>query len=177
MGGKEKMTCDNSEFYDCEDCDWQEKCCRECDSKSQCENACNIQKLINGWGNKPTSELVEELDNKFDNLFLSLVADRLEKQEKELKQRRESDLRPATKFENLDIEECVCNKVLEEFFEVYAACRDGNNVNLAEELVDLQMVCETSLWRLGLDENQRMEARKAVIKKNQERGYYIAKGD
>lgn len=95
----------------------------------------------------------------------------------ELKGCRESSLRPATKFENLDIEECVCNKVLEEFFEVYAACRDGNNENLAEELVDLQMVCETALWRLGLDESQRRAVRKAVIKKNRERGYYIVKGD
>lgn len=84
----------------------------------------------------------------------------------ELKQRRESDLRPVMKFVNCSFEKHI-EKIQEEFFEVLYASRSGLKKSIVEELVDLQMTCETFLAGLGLDAKQRMEARKEVIDKNQ----------
>lgn len=96
---------------------------------------------------------------------------------KELKERRESSLRPATKFVNENSMFIQMNQISQEFREVtreVAAIFNeaGNCENLIMELVDLQTACETMLAILGLDESQRQEARRKVIAKNQSRGYY-----
>lgn len=97
---------------------------------------------------------------------------------KELRDRRESALRPATKYlTNSWLEQYM--HVKEELDEVRQAMNDfafrkpGSGTDyISEELVDLQMSCETMLAIIGLDEQQRNEARRKVIKKNKERGYY-----
>lgn len=109
----------------------------------------------------------------------------------ELQQRRESALRPATKFLS-NTKLIQIRHVLSEFNEVVGAyinhefylsnevtpgkidkemCNESFN-NLTEELVDLQMSCETMLAILGLDEQQRNEARRKVVDKNEARNYY-----
>lgn len=93
----------------------------------------------------------------------------------ELKERRASELRPATKFVNLPIfmlmykiEEEV--KEIKEAYEELKVSRRADH--FAEELVDLQMVCETILASVPTDEYQRMAIRRKVIEKNKARGYY-----
>lgn len=118
----------------------------------------------------------------------------------ELKARRESDLRPATKFLTATLDEQMVS-LTEEYAEVYKAFENyTNNVvtdvsevedeamyevfaaedaaikdQLAEELVDLQTTCETMLAIMGLSEQQRREVRQKVIEKNLNRGYYQEK--
>lgn len=99
----------------------------------------------------------------------------------ELQQRRESDLRPADKYLGNSISRQM-NHIESEFLEVK---EDYSNLivefdehppkqeKLAEELVDLQMSCETMLAILGLNEQQRMDARRKVVEKNEDRGYYV----
>ncbi len=96
----------------------------------------------------------------------------------ELKQRRESSLRPATKFVKSTLFQHN-DKLIEEFDEVQAAFYDytedsleKDKEHLIEEIIDLQFAAETWLAGLGLDEKQRMQARRKVIAKNQTRGYY-----
>ena len=43
---------------------------------------------------------------------------------------------------------------------------------LVSELIDIQMSCETMLAILGLNKEQRNDARRRVIAKNEARGYY-----
>ena len=92
---------------------------------------------------------------------------------KELKERRESSLRPATKFLTNTIGQQLSH-IRQEFKEVELELGYGClSVDKAvEELIDLQTACETMLDILGLGELQRQEARRKVIAKNQARGYY-----
>lgn len=95
----------------------------------------------------------------------------------ELKERRESSLRPAIKFVNENSMFTQMNQISQEFREVAKEVEklfdgEGNNDDLIMELIDLQTACETELAILGLDESQRMQARRKVIEKNQARGYY-----
>ena len=103
----------------------------------------------------------------------------------ELKQRRDSDLRPADKFLGSSMSQQWFH-VTTEYREIehelvkYLRQKDFNNIraeqsklNTVEELIDLQMSCETMLAILGLDEEQRREARIKVIEKNEARGYYL----
>lgn len=104
----------------------------------------------------------------------------------ELKNRRESDLRPCDKFLKAYSNEQFSH-IEQEFKEVKYALHDvysvGEHINgkekehLAEELVDLQMSCETMLAILGLGEQQRRDVRKKVIEKNRKRGYYKGAND
>lgn len=101
----------------------------------------------------------------------------------ELSQRRESELRPATKFLDNEIVKQM-NHIESEFSEVkiefyimidyrYETNERKKAIeNLISELVDLQMSCETMLAVMGLDRQQRMESRRKVIEKNAKRGYY-----
>lgn len=97
----------------------------------------------------------------------------------EIREYRQSDLRPATKFLHQLIH-CLISKVCEECDEVINEYHNdfddapGNYdfSKLTEELCDLQMACETVLTKLGLDEQQRREMRKQVIAKNEARNYY-----
>jgi hypothetical protein len=87
-----------------------------------------------------------------------------------------SELRPATKFLGNSFNRQVSH-IESEFKEVVDAIYNRNDETrseeeIAEELVDLQMPCETMLAILGLDEQQRREARLKVIAKNEARGYY-----
>lgn len=100
-----------------------------------------------------------------------------------LRERQETELRPATKFlGNTPYEQY--KHIMSEVKEVYRAALPcdysllgADMGKLAEELVDLQMSCETMLAILGLDEAQRREVRRRVIEKNAERGYYEAGED
>ena len=90
---------------------------------------------------------------------------------KELRDRRESELRPATKY--------LSNTIMQQFshidsevFELECALFGENENATFDEIVDIQMSCETLLTILGADEQQRMEARRRVIAKNEARGYY-----
>ena len=113
-------------------------------------------------------ELIEgckEFDNgNIDELAVLLT---------ELKQRRESDIRPADKFLVNSIEQQLTHmesemaKIEEEFL-----CCDIDIEKTVEEVIDLQMSCCTMLAILGLDEQQRMESRRKAIEKNEKRGYY-----
>jgi hypothetical protein len=103
----------------------------------------------------------------------------------ELKSRRESDLRVATKFLTNSYYKQI-GHIESEFDEVRMAVTNlmetvvlGDKPNYAEklnhaaeELVDLQSTCETMLAILGLDEQQRRDVRKRVIAKNEARNYY-----
>lgn len=129
-------------------------------------------------------ELAMISDIELDNLRrLTIVQDDAINQEiylalTELKERRESSLRPATKFVKSTLFQHN-DKLIEEFNEVQAAFYDytensleKDKEHLIEEIVDLQFAAETKLAGLGLDEKQRMQARRKVIEKNQSRGYY-----
>ncbi|WP_455577082.1 hypothetical protein [Anaerosinus sp.] len=91
----------------------------------------------------------------------------------ELKEHRESSLRPATKFLANTIGQQLSH-IHQEFKEVELELGYGclGIDKAVEELIDLQTACETMLAILGLDEKQRMQARRKVIEKNQARGYY-----
>jgi hypothetical protein len=125
-----------------------------------------LDKLINEYGQYRSKDCVE----MFDLLI-------------ELKQRRESDLRPADKFLGNSISKQRIHilsemaKALEQLELLYqftsrAINYDKGIERAAEELVDLQMSCETMIAILGLDEQQRMKERRKVIAKNDVRGYY-----
>lgn len=83
---------------------------------------------------------------------------------------------PATKFlDNTPRQQMyhVLSEVNEADNALWLFCRnDYGKEHLAEELVDLQMSCETMLAILGLDEKQRDAVRARVIEKNRARGYY-----
>ena len=88
---------------------------------------------------------------------------------KELQERRAGSLIPAEKFKSA----IVCKhfeKVEEEVEEVRQALK--GNGNLIEEIVDIQLVCETFLSGLGLNQEQRNNARYKAKLKNLARGYY-----
>jgi hypothetical protein len=96
----------------------------------------------------------------------------------ELKQRRESDLRPADKFLGAKEFEQYAHVFSEfeefkiSFLHYWMNKCDDEKLHTIEELIDLQMSCETMIAILGLDEQQRREARCKVIEKNRARGYY-----
>lgn len=92
----------------------------------------------------------------------------------ELKERRESDLRPAMKFlTNTPSQQFqhVLSEVQEATAEVEMLLRDYKE-RFVEELIDTQMSIETELYILGLNTQQIREARRKVIAKNEVRGYY-----
>lgn len=60
------------------------------------------------------------------------------------------------------------NKIKEELDEVFAAFHKVDKSNLCEELVDIQVACETALKMLGCDTNK---VRDYVNSKNKKRGY------
>lgn len=108
---------------------------------------------------------------------------RLHKWLVELKQRRESTLRPADKYltntipmqlDHIESELTEVKQELYKFNDPNVGPLEFCNIksNLCVELVDLQMSCETMLAVLGLDEQERMEVRRMVVKKNAERDYY-----
>jgi anaerobic glycerol-3-phosphate dehydrogenase len=92
----------------------------------------------------------------------------------ELGQRRESDLRPANKFlRNSKLGQFA--HMANELIEINDELFNNSNIDIekvTEEIVDLQMSCETMLAIFGLDEQQRMSARRKVVEKNEKRGYY-----
>lgn len=105
---------------------------------------------------------------------------------KELKQRRESALRPANKYlANSPTKQLL--HILSEVWEIGKAWVTWKRAkhpetsvskwHLAEELVDLQMSCETMLTILGLNKQERNDIRRMVIAKNAARGYYTSLRD
>ncbi len=133
---------------------------------------------------KPNNDYLEDAIEliKLDDLnYLSYK--KLAKLLIELKDRRESDLRPADKFLNateyqqFDHVESEFYETQREFYRMIddrfsKTFREESKIKLISELVDLQMSCETMLAKLGLDEQQRREERRKVIDKNRVRGYY-----
>jgi len=96
----------------------------------------------------------------------------------ELKQRREADLRPADKFLSATVNkqyEHIVSEIGEASVELVKVV-DFDLIDeiprAVEELIDVQMSCETMIAILGLNEQQRREARCKVIEKNEARGYY-----
>ena len=85
---------------------------------------------------------------------------------KELQERRAGSLIPAEKFKS----DNLILKIKEEVEEVEEALK--GNGNLIEEIVDIQLVCETFLAGLGLNQEQRNNARYKAKLKNLARGYY-----
>lgn len=115
----------------------------------------------------------EELDDwlkHIDRNRWKEVAELLE----EIKEHRASKLRPAIRFVGDWIEDLL-TKLDEEVKEVHAEVSDDCHYNVssfAMELVDVQMVCETILYHIGLTEIERNAVRQKVIAKNEARGYY-----
>lgn len=100
----------------------------------------------------------------------------------ELKQRRESDLRPATKFLGQNFGQLIgkvcseCDEVIEAWDDDFDQCpeqlpKEAYN-DILMELVDVQMACETALTKILPDRADRDEVRRQVIEKNRSRGYY-----
>ena len=85
---------------------------------------------------------------------------------KELQERRAGSLIPAEKFKS----DNLILKIKEEVEEVEEALK--GNGDLVEEIVDIQLVCETFLAGLGLNQEQRNNARYKAKLKNLARGYY-----
>ena len=85
---------------------------------------------------------------------------------KELQERRAGSLIPAEKFKS----DNLILKIKEEVEEVEEALK--GNGNLIEEIVDIQLVCETFLAGLGLNQEQRNNAKYKAKLKNLARGYY-----
>lgn len=85
---------------------------------------------------------------------------------KELQERRAGSLIPAEKFKS----DNLIKKIEEEVEEVRQAL--NGNGNLIDEIVDVQLVCETFLSGLGLNQEQRNKARYKAKLKNLARGYY-----
>lgn len=104
----------------------------------------------------------------------------------ELKDRRESDLKPVTMFTQgkrfyddvLAQFQHMCSEVDEVKQEMNnLICCGGTKFTtpaylMALELIDLQTSCESMLQILGYGEETRRELRKKVISKNTERGYF-----
>ena len=128
-------------------------------------------------------------DKELDNLILARKQYSLIKSKdwplealRELKERRESDLVPATKFLKEPLSEHV-RKVMEECDEVVDASDDEmdlyleegsieNLKHLIEELIDVQMAVETAITKILPNVEDRLKARRQVREKNNKRGYY-----
>ena len=85
-------------------------------------------------------------------------------------------LKVATRFLNNTASEQmdhIYSEVREVDNELWLYKQHGKTDRLAEELVDLQMACETMLEIIGLDEQERESVRQKVIEKNAKRGYYV----
>ena len=82
-----------------------------------------------------------------------------------------SGLKPATKAASRSYSQQLA-KIEEEYGEVIEAYTDGEpKERLAEELVDLQVACETMLAIMGYTDDDRQRIRKMVTEKNRSRGY------
>lgn len=80
-------------------------------------------------------------------------------------------LKPATKAASRSYSQQLA-KIEEEYGEVIEAYTDGEpKERLAEELVDLQVACETMLAIMGYTDDDRQRIRKMVTEKNRARGY------
>ena len=105
----------------------------------------------------------------------------------ELKDRRESELKPVTKFvQGMHLADAIFKQFVHIRSEVEEAQREIISLTTdgccrlystpayktALELIDIQTSCESLLQLLGYHEHGRRELRKKVIEKNTERGYY-----
>ena len=80
-------------------------------------------------------------------------------------------LKPATKAASRSYSQQLA-KIEEEYGEVIEAYTDGEpKERLAEELVDLQVACETMMAIMGYTDDDRQRIRKMVTEKNRARGY------
>lgn len=80
-------------------------------------------------------------------------------------------LKPAMKAASRSYSQQLA-KIEEEYREVIEAYTDGEpKERLAEELVDLQVACETMLAIMGYTDDDRQRIRKMVTEKNRARGY------
>ena len=116
-----------------------------------------MEKIING------KKILEGVDNVSSDEISQNISVLL----KELQERRAGSLIPAEKFKSDNLIE----KIEEEVEEVRQALK--GNGNLIEEIVDIQLVCETFLAGLGLNQEQRNNARYKAKLKNLARGYYL----
>ena len=100
--------------------------------------------------------LINQNGESFEESFSSIdeISKNLSVLLKELQERRAGCLIPAEKFKS----DKLVEKIEEEVEEVRQALK--GNGNLIEEIVDVQLVCETFLSGLGLNQEQRNDARK-----------------
>lgn len=103
-------------------------------------------------------------------LFKKYINDVLLPALEELKAYKESSLRPAVKYLSADIDGQI--EHLQSEFQEMINEKGKNNKNMAMEVVDIQMSCETLLAIMGYSQIERMDLRKEVIRKNENRGYY-----
>ena len=101
-----------------------------------------------------------------DNVSSDEISQNISVLLKELQERRAGSLIPAEKFKS----DNLILKIKEEVEEVEEALK--GNGNLIEEIVDIQLVCETFLAGLGLNQEQRNNAKYKAKLKNLARGYY-----
>ena len=101
-----------------------------------------------------------------DNVSSDEISQNISVLLKELQERRAGSLIPAEKFKS----DNLLLKIKEEVEEVEEALK--GNGNLIEEIADIQLVCETFLAGLGLNQEQRNNARYKAKLKNLARGYY-----
>ena len=86
---------------------------------------------------------------------------------------QEKELKPAVHFLHQPIKK-LYDKVFEEVDEATQAYNDGEKrARIAEEIVDIQLACETLLAKLGLTEAERSKTRIDKIHVNERRGYYM----
>lgn len=84
----------------------------------------------------------------------------------------EPELLPAVRFLGQPIKKLYA-KVYEELDEAAQAFDDGERLERkVEEIVDIQLACETLLAKYGLNAEQRRAARRKKIDFNRKRGYY-----
>lgn len=124
-----------------------------------------IEQLQNNIEGLKNLEAVDGLE-----LFKKYINDVLLPALEELKYYKESSLRPAVKYLSADIDEQI--EHLQSEFKEMINEKGKNNENMAMEVVDIQMSCETLLAIMGYSQIERMDLRKEVIRKNENRGYY-----
>ena len=100
----------------------------------------------------------------------------------ELKERRETEFKPATRFVyNTSVMHQIAHIVEEtkEVIDAYLDCKEINDIDdlddLIEEINDVKYSCDTLYAILGLNEEQIRKSRLKVIEKNRVRGYYNEK--
>jgi hypothetical protein len=126
----------------------------------------NLDKVI-----EEQERLMEEATDSNQHRIARLIGEYLT----ELKERRESELRPATKFLGNSFDQQISHmeSELKEIIEAVYSGEEFFEKEVAMEVIDLQSSCQTFLeGSMGLTKDKIAKYRKMVIAKNAARGYY-----